>query len=219
MAYWGEKADSPLVASLLAPIDGHLRRQQAIYEFSDNPACIFRLQELRLQQAVALADGSVFNPGERVLDLHLWNEHIPHLEAHPLRWARRMSECLHTSLRELARYLHERPDLSDIVAIRANMSFGTAEQTAQLVRIASRYGFETVAGPEILTAGQRLHRFGENILITLFVLARNRAAIRRDSLWRSRTLAFLSRAALEQRYGHTGATGRVSKISLGLGQV
>jgi hypothetical protein len=216
MAYPGEKGDSPLVASLLAPIDGYLRRQQAIYEFSDNPACIFRLQELRLQQPVALSEGRVLRPGERVLDLHLWNEHIPHFEAHSLRWARRMSECLHRSLRELARYLRERPDLSDVVAIRANMSFGTAEQTAQLVRLASRYGFETVAGPEIRTAGQRLHHFGENILITLFVLARNRAAMRRDSLWRTRTLAFLSRAALDQRYGDTGSTGVTPKISFGL---
>jgi hypothetical protein len=196
-----EEADNPIVASLLAPLDRYLRRRQAIYEFSVNSACIFRLQELRLKYRVTLSNGTSFNPGERVLDLHLWNEHIPHLEVHSLRWALRMSECLDFSLRELAHYLQQRPDLSDIVAVRANMSFATAEQAAQLVRIANRYGFGPAAAPEACTLGERLHRFGENILVTFFVLAWNRAALRRDSLLRGRTQAFLPRAVLDQRYG------------------
>jgi hypothetical protein len=201
-ALWIEQADSPFVARLLAPLDRHLRRRQGIYEFSVNPECVFRLQVLRLQQAIALSDGTAFKPGERVIDLHLWNEHIPRLEPNVLRWAGRMSNRLFNSLRELALYLRVSPELSDVVAIRANMSFGTPEQTAQLERVSKRYGFEPVAVPDMPSAGERLHRFGENILITFFVLALNKAALRRDTLWRGRTQVFLSRAALEQKYGN-----------------
>jgi hypothetical protein len=41
----------------------------------------------------------------------------------------------------------------------------------------------------------------ENIFISLIVLARNQAALRRDTLRRGRTRAFMSRKVLEQRYG------------------
>jgi hypothetical protein len=48
---------------------------------------------------------------------------------------------------------------------------------------------------------QRLHRFGENILISMTVLARNAAALRADTLWRDRALVLLSRQRLQRRYG------------------
>ncbi|HUB65040.1 MAG TPA: hypothetical protein VL996_11470 [Methylocella sp.] len=195
------EADHPFIASLLAPLDRHLRRRQAIFEFSTNPHCIFRVQELHLDQAFILSDGTSCLPGSLVLDLHLWNEHIPHLDTHALRWARQMSECLDFSLRELAQYLKWRSDLADVLAIRANMGFGTPQQTAQLVRISGRYGFEPIAVPKMRSLGEHMHRFGENILISFIVLAWNKAALRPDSLWRDRTQVFLSRAVLDQRYG------------------
>ncbi|MGH6795779.1 MAG: hypothetical protein ACREDH_11445, partial [Methylocella sp.] len=89
----------------------------------------------------------------------------------------------------------------DIAVIRANMSFGTIRQSAQLVRIASRYGFEPIPGPESHSARQRIHQFGENVLISLMVLSRNAIALRRDSLRRGRIQVFLSRNILEHRYG------------------
>jgi hypothetical protein len=42
---------------------------------------------------------------------------------------------------------------------------------------------------------------GENILISMMVLARNAAALRADVLRRDRTLVFLSRRELRRRYG------------------
>ena len=65
----------------------------------------------------------------------------------------------------------------------------------------ARYGFEAVAEPERLTLGERLHRFGENILISLIVLAQNAAALRADTLRRARLPIYLSRHALERRFG------------------
>jgi hypothetical protein len=196
----GEKVDHPWLAGLIFPLDSHLRRRHAVFEYTRNPHCIFRMQARCLDQPFILSDGTQYRPGQRWLDLHLWNEQIPCLQSSSLGWALQMSECLHSSIRELACYLRQHGEFKDVAVIRANMSFGTAHQSAQLVRIASRYGFEPIPDPGPHSARQRIHQFGENILISLMVLSRNGIALRRDSLWRDRTQAFLSRNVLEQRY-------------------
>jgi len=69
------------------------------------------------------------------------------------------------------------------------------------VRLIRRYGFEFVAPATTVTMGERARRLSENIFISLIVLARNQAALRRDTLRRGRTRVFMSRKVLEQRYG------------------
>jgi hypothetical protein len=151
---------------------------------------------------VLVGDGTRLEPGERLLDLHLWNEQIPVLppQGASLTWARHMYQCVDASLRGLTDYLESEPELDDIRAICGNMSFGTSDQTSQVRRLSARFGFEEVPDPRQWTLLGRLHLFGENILITLLVLACNAGAVRRDSLLRARTRVFLSRTALEQRY-------------------
>jgi hypothetical protein len=70
-----------------------------------------------------------------------------------------------------------------------------------MVRMIGRYGFELVPPTTTVTLGERVRRLGENIMISLIVLARNQAALRRDTLRRGRTRVFMSRKVLEQRYG------------------
>lgn len=107
-----------------------------------------------------------------------------------------MGHCLETSLYELAAWLSSRPDLADI----ACAAFGTIMQSDQIVRISQRYGFENAAQitPSMF---ENLHRFGENLLISLMVLARNALALRGDSLRRCRVLLLMSRERLLVRYG------------------
>ena len=47
---------------------------------------------------------------------------------------------------------------------------------------------------------ERLHRYGENVLISLMVIARNTAAFRFQSLRRNRTPVYMSRRELETRF-------------------
>lgn len=198
---WAEEADHPWLANFLSPLDGHLRRRQAIFEYTSHPNCLFRIQEIYLIQGFVLSDGTRCEPGDRALDVHLWNEQVPRLRIGSLRWARQINECLEISLRELAHYLSENRSFDDVRAIRANMAFGTRDQSRQLVHISHRFGFEPISPPRPRTWRERTHLFGENILISLMVLARNKAALRGDSLWRARTQVFLSRNILEQRHG------------------
>ena len=217
--YWLENA--------VFGLDRWLQRRQGVFEYTDNPACMFRIQRAEAEERVALSDGARIEPGQPVLNLHLWNEHIPLMgqEGATVGWARTMSRSIRQSLAQLSTYLDAHPEFDDIAALRADMRLGTSEQSAQLERLAARYGFEPAATPvsaDYWHSGG-LHRFGENILIFMLVLATNPVAAGSPVLRRDHKLVYLSRAALERRYGrvldesqlkdtgerrHNGARGR-----------
>jgi len=196
----------PWLAEFLFALDARLRRRQAVFEYTRDPSCVFRLDISLSPRALVLRDGRRVNPGQRVARLHLWNEQVPPLPENgaTIAWARQMHRAIATSLAELARYLASRPDLSDIAVVCAGAPSGTRAQSEQLARIMGRYGFETIAEPEPLPIAERLHRFGENILISLIVLASNAAALRGDTLKRVRVPIYLSRQVLEKKFSCSG---------------
>ncbi len=138
-----------------------------------------------------------------ILNLHLWNEHMPPMPAAGPTpgWARQAHRAVDVSLRELARWLAREERLADIAALRADMRLATVAQSQKLVRILTHYGFESAA---FRAETGSLRQLGENILMYLLVLAANPAAIRTDVLWRDHALVYISRAALERRYGGAG---------------
>ncbi|MGH6795366.1 MAG: hypothetical protein ACREDH_09270 [Methylocella sp.] len=196
-----ERLAHPWLADAIFPLESHLRRRHAVFECTRDPRRIFRTQVRGPEREFPLSGETRFRPGERLLDLHLWQEQITCLQTSSLGWARQMSERLDISLRELARYLVQHREFEDVAVIRANMSFATAQQSAQLARIAGRYGFEPISDPAPPPMRRRIRRFGENTLISLVVLSRNAIALRRGSLRRGRIQVFLSRNILEHRYG------------------
>jgi len=62
---------------LVFALDNWLRRRQGVFEYSRKPDCILRAQLSRLSSDVLLSDGTFGRAGDRVIDLHLWNEQIP----------------------------------------------------------------------------------------------------------------------------------------------
>jgi hypothetical protein len=189
---------------LLEAIDSRLRRQLGVNEYTQSLDCVFRMQIVSNADDVFLRDGTCLRPGDRIIDLHFWNQHVPLMsEAGPtLGWARRMNDAFRHSLQELAQYLAARTDTGDIAAVRAVAALGADARNEKITRILSRFGFEIILKkeppPSLLP---QIRRLGENILISLMVLTYNAAALRRDTLRRGRVSAYLSRRALEERYG------------------
>jgi hypothetical protein len=209
MAVWDSaerKSPSPYsrrwLAEVLSAFDARQRRRQAVFEYSRNPACIFRLDIGPARRSFALSDGTRVDVGQRMARLHFWNEQIPKMpeDGATIGWARRMQRAIAISLFELARYLAERPDLADVAIICGDVPSATRSQSGQLARIMAYYGFETIIEPKRLPLGERLHRFGENILISLIVLAHNAGALRADTLSRVRVPIYLSRRILERDF-------------------
>jgi hypothetical protein len=182
-------------------LDRWLRRREGIYEFSTDPRCLFRVGLGSADQDLTLADGTEIHAGDPLLMLHLWNENMPAMgkDGPTVAWARQVSRAVHHSLRELARYLHQRVELDEVPAIHGDMHLGSSRQAWQFARICSRYGFE--AADDYETARQSaLHRLGKSILIVLLVAATNPVALRTTVLRRYHKRVFLSRAALARRY-------------------
>jgi len=191
------------LASALSVLDERLRRRQAVFEYSRNPACVFRLDICRTPEPLALCDGTRVCPGERMARLHFWNEHVPTIprSGATIGWARQLNHGIATSLRELAGFLAGRPDLSDVRVVHGEVPSGASAKSDQIARIMSHYGFEAKLESTHLPFNRRLHRFGENILISLIVLAHNPGALHFDTLARVRVPIYLSRRRLEKEFG------------------
>src|SRR5260370_30290917 len=69
----------PWLAEALSAFDMRQRRRQAVFEYSHNPACIFRLDIGRARRLLALGDGTRVGAGGRVARLHFWDEQIPQM--------------------------------------------------------------------------------------------------------------------------------------------
>jgi YkoP-like protein len=199
----GDVRQFPWLEAMVSALDDRLRLRHGVIEYTDSPECLFRIQLVTSNENYSLSDGTCIQPGDRVANLHVWNEQFPCFagKGPTLAWARRVNQAFDLSLRELASFLDGRPKLDDVVAICANLSLEPAERSGQLVRFVSRFGFEQIAAANSRSFRQQMHWFGENILISMMVLARNAAALRVDTFRRDRTLVFLSRRELRRRYG------------------
>ena len=199
---WFEEArrpGRPWLAAILDALDSRLRRQQGVIEYTRHPDCLFRIQITTSCADIVLSDGARVHPGDRPIGLHVWNEQFPPFPAGgpTLAWARRVNRAFDISLRELAHFLAD-PDLDDITAICGNMTFVPADRNAQLARFVNRFGFEKIEMHGAQSFRQRMHWFGENILISMIVFTHNATALRAETLWRDRTFVFLSRQTLRR---------------------
>lgn len=182
-------------------LDRWLRRWHGVYEFTAHRDCILRAERALADESLLLSDGVSVRPGDPVLKIHLWNEHMPSMgqEGPTIAWARRVNRALDTSLRELARHIAQCSDLNGVDAVCADMRLAPAKQNAQLARIVSRYGFEAPKGSRVGRPGLP-RRIGENLLMMLLVLATNPIACRAAVLRRAHARAVISRAKLLRLY-------------------
>lgn len=196
-----------MLDNLVSIIDKTLRARLEIFEYSNCPHCIFRVQLSVAAHDIALSDGTRLSVGSPLINLHLWNEHIASFPARgpTLGWARRMCRDLELSLEELAAFIGNSPGLDDIAAITATMTFGSTEQTQLIAHLAERYGFvRSVDPPPSRSISQKLHQVGEDILISMIVISHNPAAFRTNRFRRERVPVYLHRAELIKRFGSSG---------------
>jgi hypothetical protein len=183
-------------------VDWRLRRRLGVSEYTRSSDCILRMQIIRNTDHLRLIDGTCLRPGDRIIDLHFWNQQVPLMSrtGATLGWARRMNEGFGRSLHELAHHLAARADVDDIVAIRAVAALGAEARGDKISRILSRFGFDIVVQRDAPSIMKQIRRLGENILISFIVLAYNPRALRPDTLSRDRVYGYLSRSMLDQRY-------------------
>lgn len=128
--------------SLIRKFDALLCQIYGVYTFSDDPNCIFRLQLTKAPHTLDFT-GNVVHAGEKVLMLHLWNEHIPASpEAGPnMAWAVRTRRLLVRSLHAVSRHMRLSPNLADVNAVGGVISLPSQEDHSGGVRLLQRLGF------------------------------------------------------------------------------
>jgi hypothetical protein len=185
-------------------LDSWLCRLTGVYEFSSDPQCLFRIQCVRLDRPVALTDGTRLAAGDTVLELHLWNEHVPRMRhcGPTLAWACHTDRVMRRSLAELAAYLATQPRLQDIGALFADMRVNGSSQSGRAARLLARYGFEAVPGDRDRRGV--LHRIGDAIYIVMLASVTHPLAPRSAALHLRKVRMWLSRGVLEQRYAAAG---------------
>ena len=104
--------------------DNFLSRLYHIYPFSDEPDCILRLGMAKSRRSLERPCGKV-DPGDDILEIHLWNEHMQPLVAseNSIGWGSRTLRLFIRGLRQIAEEIKTDPRLSNIRAIRGEMIF------------------------------------------------------------------------------------------------
>lgn len=190
----------PYWTRLVFALDGCLQRQSGVFEYTHASDCIFRAQLSRLSENIRLADGTLGRPGDRIIDLHFWNEQIPLKSANgnSLAWGCRFNRSFAKSLLMLAEFLSEDAELADVSIVRAEINL------QMLDRIAERHGFEAAGALGVPTAWKHIHDFGENILLWMLALACNSSCACPKYFWRHRRVFYLSRRTLDRERGEGG---------------
>ena len=185
---------------LIRGFDGLLRRLYGVVEFCDDPLCLFRIQPARYPRSLRLSDGTEVRPGEPVLILHLWNEHIPPLspDGPDLLWAVQVRRRLLRSLHRLAALVASDPGLTGVKAVGGVTVLIPLDGEGP-ARLMTRLGFDVVTRPRSWLRG--FGEFWENLYAWALMWAFNAPTLRRKQLLRlRRTEVWMSRQRLLERY-------------------
>jgi hypothetical protein len=187
-------------------VDAVLRQRLGIAEFTDDPDCLIRISRVRAPRTIALSAGAAVRPGEPVLHIHLWNEHLPVLprDGRTASWANLFKRRMRHSLALLAHHIERDADYRDIVAITAAPAFPDRFGPLSLTRVCEHFGWEIVP-PEQPHGLRSLHVWLDSLLIWGLIWAFNPAGLRGRGVAHGRIEVWMSRARLLDRYGRNAA--------------
>lgn len=189
--------------AIIRRFDGLLRRALGVVEFCDDSQCLLRVQLARCPRHVHLSDGTQLLPGEPVLMLHLWNEHVPPMEsAGPdLPWAIKVYRQLVPSLHRVATLVTTDPQWTSIRAVGGVTVLILLDGDSSSARLMERLGFDIMPRPPgpLGSYGE----FWENLYTWALMWAFNAPSLRHKHLLRlRRSEIWMSRQRLLERYGH-----------------
>lgn len=145
--------------SAVRALDTLLRRAHGVCEFSAEHDCILRVGIGHSERDVHLADGTAIARGERIGELHLWNERLPRMGARgaDMHWAVAMRRGLSHSLRLLAEHVQDDPTWNDVRAFRGETAMEPRWIDPSGRDVLGRLGLEL----QPRRAGSCLRRFGD----------------------------------------------------------
>ncbi len=176
-------------------IDTALQHHYRIFSFSDDPACILKIAPAVCARDVVLRDGTHIERGEAILELHLWNERLPHLSSTgpTLAWSVEMLRRTRYSLRLLAACVAYESHRDGVNALYGSVGFLESAHAREMRTLVEHLGFEFIASE---TPGWNFWRptFWQNVFSGCLMWVFNPASLKgkhvsklaRGELWISR---------------------------------
>ena len=189
--------------AMVLGLDRLLQRQGHVQEFTQDEECILRIALTNYMKDFELSDGTKVQAGDKICELHLWNEHIPPmpLEGPDLRWGVRFYRLAVKSLRSLAAYIAAE-ERQDIVALGGQMAFLEKENSPVLASVAAQLGFDVLNLTAQAGRWGRFTHFWENIFSWALMWTFNPGSLRGKRFLRlQRYRLWMSRRTLLERYG------------------
>ncbi len=193
-----------ILQTMVYRFDLVLRRQRRVKEFTQDEGCILRIALAVCRKDIELSDGTKVQSGERICELHFWNERLPPMprEGPDLRWGLEFYRQAVRSLRSLVAYIVAEQGLEDIVALRGEMALPGGDQLLPFARAGSQMGFDVLNLTLEADRWGRFKHFWENIYSWALMWAFNPGSLRRKRFLRLQRYQFwMSRQTLLQRYG------------------
>ena len=189
----GDNHSPGIVQASIFQLDRVLRRWQGIYEFCKADDCLLRVAISRAKKPLALPDGSEIRPGDEIIEIHWWNEHVARLVADKPALAR--AKCLlalvQHSFEQLAQYLVTAPEAKNVRFVHGNAVLPMRSRRNEIAVRVQQYGFWVVQpGVGFL---ERLHDYFEKYLVWALLWAFHHHkpemkahTLRRVDLWTTR---------------------------------
>jgi len=198
-------------------IDALLRRQLGISEFTADPECLIRISQTRARRLVVTPSGDVIRPHARVLQIHLWNEHVALISqtGSTAAWGNLFKRRMRHSLALLSRHIEEAPQYRDIAAITASPTFPDRFGPLTLTRVCEYFGWEIVAPEHRYKHFHSVHAWLDSLLVWGLIWAFNPTALRGRGASFSRIEVWMSRSRLLDRYApRTDIEGKTDETEI-----
>lgn len=188
-------------------VDSLLRQRRRIQEFTDDDDCLFRISLEAASRSLTFPDGTSVREGDPVLNLHLWNEHLPSMPSTgpSAAWANAMKRGMRRSLAAVAHYLERERALDAVNAVHGAPPFGSRIGGLQMLRTAQRFGFEVMDLDTPLVWRDHLHAAFDSMWLWSLAHAFNPGALKSKGLLRYRFQLWISRRKLLLCYGAAAA--------------
>jgi hypothetical protein len=188
-------------------LDRVLRRRYRLFEFTDDPVCIFRLGLESTSYPIHLPDKEIPS-GAQILSLHLWNEHVPRMpeDGPDMRWGIRMAKRVKYSFGLVAQEIRRNPKLSDAQALGGDTILFSQTIPGEYDWLFTRLGFTIL--PYHRPKLGRFGEFFENLYTWWLMRAFNMPSVsRRDLFHLERKSVWMSIEKLLSLYPEPAAEG------------
>lgn len=175
--------------SIIHAIDWLLRKCNGVFEYCDDPDCVFRVSIGVSKYPLPVPDGKI-PAGMKVVELHFWNEHIPPMPSDGsfISPAVKLRRSVASSAQSLAEAMKNDPRLAGVKAVGGVTPLFTPGDNSAAEGIFRRLGFFVTPHPNPLG---RLMEFWEEVYAWLLMWAftpgnqnrRSLRGLRRSDFW------------------------------------